>query len=179
MDPIVTVVPWSLLRPSSAGSCHSLGMQFLKTLLICKSWFYYCHSSNLKHFSDVKEMVPNSEVSSPFCVEPRSHGRTNFIPRDERSLKMQEHLKKRLKDRQASGHTNNKLNSPPSSPHKAMNSANATIQNGNGKGQQGAAGALKQKQLGKTKASPDAEVGGRLHWKGWNKVYWCCKLMAK
>ncbi|XP_010127904.1 PREDICTED: fibronectin type-III domain-containing protein 3a-like [Chlamydotis macqueenii] len=91
--------------------------------------------------------------------EPRSHGRTNFIQRDERSLKMQEHLKKRLKDRQASGHTNNKLNSPPSSPHKVVNSSSATIQNGNGKGQQGAGGPLKQKQIGKTKGSPDAEMG--------------------
>ncbi|XP_057888708.1 fibronectin type-III domain-containing protein 3a-like isoform X2 [Melospiza georgiana] len=91
--------------------------------------------------------------------EPRSHGRTNFIQRDERSLKMQEHLKKRLKDRQASGHTNNKLNSPPSSPHKVLNSSNATIPNGNGKGQQGAVGALKQKQIGKTKGSPEAEMG--------------------
>ncbi|NXT67087.1 FND3A protein, partial [Chaetops frenatus] len=92
--------------------------------------------------------------------EPRSHGRTNFIQRDERSLKMQEHLKKRLKDRQASGHSNNKLNSPPSSPHKVLNSSNATIPNGNGKGQQGAVGALKQKQIGKTKGSPEAEMGG-------------------
>ncbi|XP_061862405.1 fibronectin type-III domain-containing protein 3a-like [Colius striatus] len=91
--------------------------------------------------------------------EPRSHGRTNFIQRDERSLKMQEHLKKRLKDRQASGHTNNKLNSPPSSPHKVVNSSNATIQNGNGKAQQGAGGPQKQKQIGKTKGSPDAEMG--------------------
>lgn len=87
--------------------------------------------------------------------EPRSHGRTNFIQRDERSLKMQEHLKKRLKDRQASGHTNNKLNSPPSSPHKVNNSSNAAIQNGNGKGQPGTGGPLKQKQIGKTKGSPD------------------------
>ncbi|NXI46855.1 FND3A protein, partial [Galbula dea] len=93
--------------------------------------------------------------------EPRSHGRANFIQRDERSLKMQEHLKKRLKDRQGTGHTNNKLNSPPSSPHKAVNSSSAAIQNGNGKGQQGAGGALKQKQMGKAKGSPDAEVGGR------------------
>uniref|UniRef100_A0A8B9BPQ8 Fibronectin type-III domain-containing protein n=1 Tax=Anser brachyrhynchus TaxID=132585 RepID=A0A8B9BPQ8_9AVES len=68
---------------------------------------------------------------------------TNFIQRDERSLKMQEHLKKRLKDRQASGHTNNKLNSPPSSPHKVNNSSNAAIQNGNGKGQPGTGGPLK------------------------------------
>jgi len=108
-------------------------------------------------------------MRSPCFVEPRSHGRTNFIQRDERSLKMQEHLKKRLKDRQASGHTNNKLNSPPSSPHKVVNSSAATIQNGNGKGQQGAGGPLKQKQIGKTKGSPDAEMGGRLHWKGKKK----------
>ncbi|KFP74588.1 Fibronectin type-III domain-containing protein 3a [Acanthisitta chloris] len=91
--------------------------------------------------------------------EPRSHGRTNFIQRDERSLKMQEHLKKRLKDRQAGGHPNNKLNSPPSSPQKVVNSSSAMIPNGNGKGQQGAGGALKQKQIGKAKGSPDAEMG--------------------
>ncbi|NXN32311.1 FND3A protein, partial [Nycticryphes semicollaris] len=110
--------------------------------------------------------VSHNDQSSPFFVEPRTHGRTNFIQRDERSLKMQEHLKKRLKDRQASGHTNNKLNSPPSSPHKVVNSSSATMQNGNGKGQQGAGGPLKQKQIGKTKGSPDAEMGGRFHGKG-------------
>uniref|UniRef100_A0A8C9L445 Fibronectin type-III domain-containing protein 3a-like n=1 Tax=Serinus canaria TaxID=9135 RepID=A0A8C9L445_SERCA len=108
---------------------------------------------------------------SPFFAEPRSHGRTNFIQRDERSLKMQEHLKKRLKDRQASGHTNNKLNSPPSSPHKVLNSSNATIPNGNGKGQQGAVGALKQKQIGKTKGSPEAEMGGRWHGQGKSQLF--------
>lgn len=74
---------------------------------------------------------------------------------------MQEHLKKRLKDRQAGGHANNKLNSPPASPHKVVNSSNATIQNGNGKGQPGA-GALKQKQIGKTKGAAEPEVAGRL-----------------
>ncbi|XP_044283144.1 fibronectin type-III domain-containing protein 3A isoform X1 [Varanus komodoensis] len=84
--------------------------------------------------------------------ESRSHGRTNFVQRDERTLKMQEHLKKRLKDRQASGHTNSKTNSPPSSPHKVNNSAN--IQNGYGKGQQGSGGQIKQKQVGKTRGSP-------------------------
>lgn len=84
---------------------------------------------------------------------------------------MQEHLKKRLKDRQASGHTNNKLNSPPSSPHKVLNSSNATIPNGNGKGQQGAVGALKQKQIGKTKGSPEAEMGGRWHGQGKSQLF--------
>ncbi|XP_019391804.1 PREDICTED: fibronectin type-III domain-containing protein 3a-like isoform X1 [Crocodylus porosus] len=93
--------------------------------------------------------------------EPRPHGRTNFIQRDERTLKMQEHLKKRLKERQASGHTTNKLNSPPSSPHKVHNSSNITMQNGNGKGQQVAGAPLKQKQVGKARGSPpaDAEMG--------------------
>uniref|UniRef100_A0A8D0G8D1 Fibronectin type-III domain-containing protein n=1 Tax=Sphenodon punctatus TaxID=8508 RepID=A0A8D0G8D1_SPHPU len=93
--------------------------------------------------------------------EIRSHGRTNFIQRDERTLKMQEHLKKRLKDRQASGQTNNKLNSPPPSPHKAHNSATINTQNGYGKGQQVAGGLIKQKQIGKTKGSPptDANMG--------------------
>ncbi|XP_059588743.1 fibronectin type-III domain-containing protein 3a isoform X3 [Alligator mississippiensis] len=92
--------------------------------------------------------------------EPRPHGRTNFIPRDERTLKMQEHLKKRLKERQASGHTTNKLNSPPS-PHKVHNSSNISMQNGNGKGQQVAGAPLKQKQVGKARGSPpaDAEMG--------------------
>uniref|UniRef100_A0A8D2N8G3 Fibronectin type-III domain-containing protein n=1 Tax=Zonotrichia albicollis TaxID=44394 RepID=A0A8D2N8G3_ZONAL len=111
----------------------------------------------------------DNEVISPFFAEPRSHGRTNFIQRDERSLKMQEHLKKRLKDRQASGHTNNKLNSPPSSPHKVLNSSNATIPNGNGKGQQGAVGALKQKQIGKTKGSPEvSDIQARSAVLSWN-----------
>ncbi|KAH0630949.1 hypothetical protein JD844_004352 [Phrynosoma platyrhinos] len=85
--------------------------------------------------------------------ESRSHGRTNFVQRDERTLKMQEHLKKRLKDRQASGHTNNKMNSPPSSPHK-VNSSSTNVQNGLGKGQQGSGGQIKQKQVGKTRGSP-------------------------
>ncbi|XP_039344560.1 fibronectin type-III domain-containing protein 3a-like isoform X1 [Mauremys reevesii] len=95
--------------------------------------------------------------------ESRSHGRTNFIQRDERTVKMQEHLKKRLKEKQASGHTNNKLNSPPSSPHKVPNSSNTNVQNGygNGKGQQAACGLIKQKQIVKTRASPpaDSEMG--------------------
>ncbi|XP_048370204.1 fibronectin type-III domain-containing protein 3A-like [Sphaerodactylus townsendi] len=90
--------------------------------------------------------------------ESRSHGRTNFAPRDERTLKMQEHLKKRLKDRQASGHTNNKVNSPPSSPHKVQNSSNTNVQNGYGKGQQAAGGQMKQKQVGKARGSPPAEA---------------------
>ncbi|EMP40038.1 Fibronectin type-III domain-containing protein 3A [Chelonia mydas] len=97
--------------------------------------------------------------------ESRSHGRTNFIQRDERTVKMQEHLKKRLKERQASGHTNNKLNSPPSSPHKVHNSSSTNVQNGygNGKGQQAACGVIKQKQIGKTRASPpaDSEMGAK------------------
>nr|XP_060612241.1 fibronectin type-III domain-containing protein 3a-like isoform X1 [Anolis sagrei ordinatus]XP_060612243.1 fibronectin type-III domain-containing protein 3a-like isoform X1 [Anolis sagrei ordinatus] len=95
--------------------------------------------------------------------ESRSHGRTNFVQRDERTLKMQEHLKKRLKDRQASGHTNNKMNSPPSSPHKVNNSSSTNVQNGLGKGQQGAGGQIKQKQVGKARGSPvpsgDSEMG--------------------
>lgn len=95
-------------------------------------------------------------------LETRSHGRTTFIQRDERTLKMQEHLKKRLKDRQASGHTNNKMNSPPSSPHKIHSSSYTSVQNGYGKGQQGSGGQIKPKQIGKTRGSPsaDAEVGG-------------------
>ncbi|XP_025022128.1 fibronectin type-III domain-containing protein 3A [Python bivittatus] len=86
--------------------------------------------------------------------ESRSHGRANFVQRDERTLKMQEHLKKRLKDRQASGHTNNKANSPPSSPHKANSSSSTNVQNGYGKGQQGNIGQIKQKHIGKTRGSP-------------------------
>lgn len=76
---------------------------------------------------------------------------------------MQEHLKKRLKDRQATGHTNNKVNSPPSSPHKVHNSSNANVQNGYGKGQQGTGGPVKHKQAAKTRGSPpaDAEIGGK------------------
>uniref|UniRef100_A0A8C6YG04 Fibronectin type-III domain-containing protein n=1 Tax=Naja naja TaxID=35670 RepID=A0A8C6YG04_NAJNA len=79
--------------------------------------------------------------------ESRSHSRANFVQRDERTLKMQEHLKKRLKDRQATGHTNNKANSPPSSPHKANSSSSGTnVQNGYGKGQSGTVGQIKQKK---------------------------------
>ncbi|KAL7979992.1 hypothetical protein Chor_004461 [Crotalus horridus] len=86
--------------------------------------------------------------------ESRSHGRANFVQRDERTLKMQEHLKKRLKDRQASGQTNNKANSPPSSPHKANSSSGTNVQNGYGKGQQSSLGQIKQKHIGKTRGSP-------------------------
>ncbi|XP_034290893.1 fibronectin type-III domain-containing protein 3A [Pantherophis guttatus] len=86
--------------------------------------------------------------------ESRSHGRANFVQRDERTLKMQEHLKKRLKDRQASGHTNNKANSPPASPHKANSSSGTNVQNGYGKGQPGTVGQMKQKHIGKTRGSP-------------------------
>ncbi|ETE62163.1 Fibronectin type-III domain-containing protein 3a, partial [Ophiophagus hannah] len=87
--------------------------------------------------------------------ESRSHSRANFVQRDERTLKMQEHLKKRLKDRQATGHTNNKANSPPSSPHKANSSSSGTnVQNGYGKGQSGTVGQIKQKHIGKTRGSP-------------------------
>uniref|UniRef100_A0A6J0URN3 Fibronectin type-III domain-containing protein 3A n=1 Tax=Pogona vitticeps TaxID=103695 RepID=A0A6J0URN3_9SAUR len=86
--------------------------------------------------------------------ESRSHGRINFVQRDERTLKMQEHLKKRLKDRQACGHTNNKTNSPPSSPHKVNNSSSANAQNGLGKVQPGMGGPIKPKQAGKARGSP-------------------------
>uniref|UniRef100_A0A8C6YGB6 Fibronectin type-III domain-containing protein n=1 Tax=Naja naja TaxID=35670 RepID=A0A8C6YGB6_NAJNA len=78
-----------------------------------------------------------------------------YQDQDERTLKMQEHLKKRLKDRQATGHTNNKANSPPSSPHKANSSSSGTnVQNGYGKGQSGTVGQIKQKHTGKTRGSP-------------------------
>ncbi|MEE6507609.1 hypothetical protein FKM82_027211, partial [Ascaphus truei] len=93
--------------------------------------------------------------------EPRSHGRTTFIQRDERTLKMHEQLRKRLKDRQISGHNHIKLNSPPSSPHKAHIAANAHIQNGYTKGQHLIGGPIKLKQAAKTRSSPpaDAETG--------------------
>ncbi|XP_029462382.1 fibronectin type-III domain-containing protein 3A-like [Rhinatrema bivittatum] len=93
--------------------------------------------------------------------EPRTHGRTSFILRDERTIKMQEHLRKRLKDRQVSGPSNNKLNSPPPSPHKTHNSSSANIQNGYGKAQPVSGGPIKPKQIGKPRSSPpaDAEVG--------------------
>lgn len=122
-------------------------------------------------------MFNDKQTPTHFIIfsEPRPHGRTNFIPRDERTLKMQEHLKKRLKERQASGHTTNKLNSPPS-PHKVHNSSNISMQNGNGKGQQVAGAPLKQKQVGKARGSPpaDAEMGGR-YWTTWerNKLTFC------
>ncbi|XP_048396206.1 fibronectin type-III domain-containing protein 3A isoform X2 [Stegostoma tigrinum] len=50
-----------------------------------------------------------------------SHGRSNFIHRDERTSKAYERLQKKLKDRQANG-SKDKMNSPPSSPHKCPTS---------------------------------------------------------
>ncbi|XP_067896397.1 fibronectin type-III domain-containing protein 3A isoform X3 [Heterodontus francisci] len=49
-----------------------------------------------------------------------SHGRSNFIHRDERTSKAYERLQKKLKDRQANG-SKEKISSPPSSPHKPPN----------------------------------------------------------
>ncbi|XP_078415576.1 fibronectin type-III domain-containing protein 3A isoform X2 [Cetorhinus maximus] len=46
-----------------------------------------------------------------------SHGRSNFIHRDERTSKAYERLQKKLKDRQTNG-SKDKISSPPSSPHK-------------------------------------------------------------
>ncbi|XP_063793590.1 fibronectin type-III domain-containing protein 3A-like isoform X1 [Pseudophryne corroboree] len=89
--------------------------------------------------------------------EPRSHGRMNFLQRDERSMKMQEQLRKRLKDRQISAHNNNKLHSPPASPHKAHIAANSHIQNGYSKGQHLTGGPIKLKQAIRTQSSPPAE----------------------
>ncbi|XP_030064806.1 fibronectin type-III domain-containing protein 3A [Microcaecilia unicolor] len=77
--------------------------------------------------------------------ESRTHGRTSFILRDEKTIKMQEHLRKRLKERQVSGSNIN--NSPPPSPHKVLNSSSANNQNGYGKG-----------QLGKTRSSLPADA---------------------
>ncbi|XP_053574653.1 LOW QUALITY PROTEIN: fibronectin type-III domain-containing protein 3A-like [Bombina bombina] len=87
--------------------------------------------------------------------EARPLARTNFI-RDERTTKMQEQLRKRLKDRQISGHSN-KMNSPPPSPHKAHISANAHIQNGYSKGQHLTGAPIKLKQNAKTRGSPPAD----------------------
>ncbi|KAM4696721.1 fibronectin type-III domain-containing protein 3A-like [Rhinophrynus dorsalis] len=86
--------------------------------------------------------------------EPRPHSRTTFIQRDERSMKMQEQFRKRLK---ISGHSNNKLNSPPPSPHKAHTAANAPIQNGYSKAQHLTAGSIKLKQMAKTRGSPPSD----------------------
>ncbi|OCT67664.1 fibronectin type III domain containing 3C L homeolog isoform X1 [Xenopus laevis] len=89
--------------------------------------------------------------------DARSHTRQSFIQRDERAIKMQEQLRKRLKDRQISGHSNNKLNSPPPSPHKAHIAANAHIQNGYSKPQHLSAGPIKLKQAAKTRSSPPSD----------------------
>ncbi|XP_068107011.1 fibronectin type-III domain-containing protein 3A-like isoform X2 [Hyperolius riggenbachi] len=85
--------------------------------------------------------------------EPRTHGRMNFAPRDERSMKI-----KRLKDRQISSHTNNKLHSPPSSPHKAHIPTNSHMQNGYSKGQHLPGGPIKLKQATRTRSSPPADT---------------------
>ncbi|XP_073455213.1 fibronectin type-III domain-containing protein 3A-like isoform X1 [Aquarana catesbeiana] len=84
--------------------------------------------------------------------EPRSHGRMNFPPRDERSMKI-----KRLKERQISSHNNSKLHSPPSSPHKAHIATNSHMQNGYSKGQHLTGGPIKLKQAIRTRSSPPAE----------------------
>ncbi|XP_051823918.1 fibronectin type-III domain-containing protein 3A-like isoform X1 [Antechinus flavipes] len=88
--------------------------------------------------------------------ESRSHGRTHYIPRDERTGKMQEHLKKRIKDRHAIGHNNNNNKSgiPPSSLSKVHSSYNANVENGYGKGHYVVEEPVKQKQSGKAKDSP-------------------------
>lgn len=92
--------------------------------------------------------------------ESRSHIRSNFIQRDERTMKMQEQLRKRLKDRQTPGSINSKPNSPPPSPHKIQNLANADIQNGCGRGQSFSADPLKTNRLESTRGSPptDADI---------------------
>lgn len=87
----------------------------------------------------------------------RSHGRMNFPQRDERSMKVQEQLRKKLKDRQISTHNNNKLHSPPSSPHKAHIAANSHMQNGYTKGQHLTGGPIKLKQATRIRGSPPAE----------------------
>ncbi|KAM4664237.1 fibronectin type-III domain-containing protein 3A-like [Discoglossus pictus] len=91
--------------------------------------------------------------------ETRSHGRTNFTQRDERTMKMQEQLRKRLKDRQTSGHSNNnsKMSSPPSSPQKAHTAPNAHLQNGYSKGMHVTGAPIKLKQGVRTRGSPPAD----------------------
>ncbi|XP_006008926.1 fibronectin type-III domain-containing protein 3A isoform X1 [Latimeria chalumnae] len=88
--------------------------------------------------------------------EPRSHGRTHFIHRDERTVKMQEHLRKRLKDKQAGGHNKN---SPPPSPHKSHNNFNVDVQNGCGRGHHVTGGPVKQKPINRMRGSPPADAG--------------------
>ncbi|XP_043830287.1 fibronectin type-III domain-containing protein 3a-like isoform X4 [Dromiciops gliroides] len=88
--------------------------------------------------------------------ESRSHGRSHYIPRDERTGKMQEHLKKRIKDRHAIGHNNNnnKAGLPPSSLSKVPNAYSTNVENGYGKGHYVVEEPVKQKQSGKAKDSP-------------------------
>ncbi|XP_028923415.1 fibronectin type-III domain-containing protein 3A-like [Ornithorhynchus anatinus] len=91
--------------------------------------------------------------------ESRGHGRTNFIQRDERTVKMQEHLKKRLKERQAGGPSGSQVNSPPSSPHKGPGPCAANAQNGCGKDPPTAGVPAKHKPAARTRGGPPAEVG--------------------
>ncbi|XP_038658557.1 fibronectin type-III domain-containing protein 3A isoform X6 [Scyliorhinus canicula] len=64
--------------------------------------------------------VPQHHPQHPYTdQEPHpSHGRPNFIHRDERTSKAYERLQKKLKDRQANG-SKDKISSPSSSPHKS------------------------------------------------------------
>ncbi|XP_033906453.3 fibronectin type-III domain-containing protein 3A-like [Acipenser ruthenus] len=89
--------------------------------------------------------------------EALAHGRNSLIHRDERTMKMQEHLRKRLKDRQLGGVPNNKLNSPPPSPHRSYSPG---VQNGYGKGHLMSAmptGPIKPKHAGRMRSTPPAE----------------------
>ncbi|KAF4789540.1 fibronectin type III domain containing 3A [Turdus rufiventris] len=84
-----------------------------------------------------------------------AHGRSNF--RDERSSKTYERLQKKLKDRH--GTQKDKLNSPPSSPHKCPSPTSEP--NGLTKGQDAAGistGSTKCKSLGKGKSNSQTDT---------------------
>ncbi|KAG8448349.1 hypothetical protein GDO86_015439 [Hymenochirus boettgeri] len=90
--------------------------------------------------------------------EPRSHTRQSFMQRDERTIKAHDLLRKKLKDRPISSHSNSKINSPPPSPHKAHTAANAHIQNGYSKPQHLSGGPIKPKQAAKTRGSSPSDA---------------------
>ncbi|MGH0173251.1 UNVERIFIED_CONTAM: hypothetical protein FKN15_065021 [Acipenser sinensis] len=131
--------------------------------------YMHHHPAMLHHHHHVYPPVQGSGELPPHFIhqhppphiyteqEALAYGRNSLIHRDERTMKMQEHLRKRLKDRQLGGVPNNKLNSPPPSPHRSYSPG---VQNGYGKGHLMSAmptGPIKPKHTGRMRSTPPAE----------------------
>ncbi|XP_039621853.1 fibronectin type-III domain-containing protein 3a-like [Polypterus senegalus] len=125
------------------------------------------HPTMLHHYHVYPAIPGNGELPYHFMHQPALQhiyteqeamalGRSSLIPRDERTLKMQEHLRKRLKDKQLGFSNSNKLSSPPLSPYKMHHEG----QNGYGKGHLMTAmppRPMKPKYIGRTRSTSPAE----------------------